>query len=437
MSGRHRMIVSAVSATVAALALLATSPLGAQRASSTGHWVGTWATAVVSSRATGLGGGRAGPPAAPARATPPARAGGAPRPAPFTVNDQTLREIVHVTIGGSQVRVVLTNAFGTEPLTIAAAAIAPRGDGPAIDAAAAKPLAFGGRRDTTIPPGAVMFSDPVELAVPAFADLAVDVYVPGDTANQALTLHGSAFQTSYLSDAGNHAGAASFPVARTTTSWYFLSRVEVLAPPNAGAVVAFGDSITDGTRSTPDANHRWPDVFARRLAARRGARPMAVLNLGIAGNQVLQDGAGVAALTRFDRDVVAQTGATHVIVMEAINDIGRAREAAEPSAADLIAGHEQLIARAHAHGLRIYGATLTPFMGASYSTDTGEAKRQAVNQWIRTSGAYDGVIDFEAVVRDGSSPPKIMPSFDPGDHLHFTDAGYQTMGEAVNLSLFD
>jgi lysophospholipase L1-like esterase len=173
-------------------------------------------------------------------------------------------------------------------------------------------------------------------------------------------------------------------------------------------------------------------VLAKRLAS----RPMAVLNLGIAGNRVLADGTGPSALARFDRDVLAQTGATHVVVMEAINDIGRAREEADPTPADLIAGYQQLIARAHAHGLRIVGATLTPYVGAAYATNVGEAKRQAVNQWIRTGGGFDGVIDFEAVVRDGSTPPQIMPSFDPGDHLHFTDGGYQKMAESVRLDLF-
>jgi lysophospholipase L1-like esterase len=425
----HRRTFVAAGLVGAMLAVAAVLPTSAQQGASD-HWVGTWATAVVSSQQRGFGGGRATTP-------PPGRSGAPARPAPFTVNNQTLREIVHVTLGGSRLRVVFTNAFGTDPVTIGAASVALHGSGPAIDPVTSTPLTFAGRRETTIPAGAVMFSDPAELTVPAFGDVAVDVYVPEDTSDGPLTLHGSAFQTSYLSEAGNHAGEAALPVARTTSSWYFLSRVEVLAPSNAGAVVTFGDSITDGTRSTPDTNHRWPDVFARRLAARGGARPMAVLNLGIAGNQILHDGAGVAALTRFDRDVVAQTGATHVIVLEAINDIGLARENAEPTAADLIAGHQQLIARAHARGLRIFGATLTPFMGAAYSTEVGEAKRQAVNQWIRTSGAYDRVIDFEAVVRDDSTPPRIMPSFDPGDHLHFTDAGYQKMAEVVPLDWFD
>jgi len=207
------------------------------------------------------------------------------------------------------------------------------------------------------------------------------------------------------------------------------------APAGAKAVVTFGDSITDGARSTTDMNARWPDHLARRLAARKGPA-VAVLNAGISGNRVLGDGAGVSALARFDRDVLMQTGVTHVIVMEGINDIGLARANPTPSAADLIAGHMQLIERARARGLKVYGATLTPFEGAAYFTAEGEAKRQALNQWIRTSGAYDGVIDFDQVTRDPAAPTKFLPAYDSGDHLHPGDAGYRAMGEAVDLALF-
>jgi lysophospholipase L1-like esterase len=225
------------------------------------------------------------------------------------------------------------------------------------------------------------------------------------------------------------------PVAGRANAWFLLARVEVMAPANTMALVAFGDSITDGARATADTNSRWPDVLARRLSARRGAG-VAVLNAGISGNRVLGDGAGVSALARFDKDVLLQTGVTHVIVMEGINDIGIARANASPSAEDLIAGHKQLIERAHARGLRIYGATLTPFEGAAYYTAEGEAKRQALNEWIRTSKAYDGVIDFDRVTRDPNAPTKFLPAYDSGDHLHPGDAGYKAMGEAVDLALF-
>jgi lysophospholipase L1-like esterase len=211
--------------------------------------------------------------------------------------------------------------------------------------------------------------------------------------------------------------------------------VEVMAPAGTGAVVTFGDSITDGARSTADTNNRWPDQLARRLAGRKGGG-VAVLNAGISGNRVLGDGAGVSALARFDRDVLMQTGVTHVVVLEGINDIGIARNNPSPTAEDLIAGHKQLIDRAHARGLKIYGATLTPFEGAPYYTPEGEAKRQALNKWIRSSGAYDGVIDFDMITRDPAAPTKFLPAYDSGDHLHPGDAGYKAMGDAVDLALF-
>jgi lysophospholipase L1-like esterase len=218
-------------------------------------------------------------------------------------------------------------------------------------------------------------------------------------------------------------------------AWFLVARVEVVAPENTMAVVTFGDSITDGARSTTDTNSRWPDVLARRLAARKGAA-VAVINAGISGNRVLSDGAGISALARFDKDALMQTGATHVVVMEGINDIGQARSNPSPGAPELIAAHKQLIERAHARGLKVYGATLTPFEGAAYYTPEGETKRQALNEWIRTSGAYDGVIDFDKVTRDPAAPSKMLAAFDSGDHLHPNDAGYKAMGESVDLALF-
>jgi lysophospholipase L1-like esterase len=275
------------------------------------------------------------------------------------------------------------------------------------------------------------------MPVAPVSDLVVDLYLPGELGigPSPVTTHNGASQTSYLSRAGNHVGAASLPVEREFGAWLLLARVEVAATRDTRAVVAFGDSITDGARSTANMNARWPDVLARRLAERRGAR-VAVLNAGISGNRVLGDGAGVSALARFDKDVLMQTGVTHVIVMEGINDIGVARSNPSPSADDLIAGHRQLIARAHARGLKIYGATLTPYEGAAYYSPEGEAKRKALNDWIRTSGEYDGVIDFDAVTRDPAAPGRFAAFADSGDHLHPGDAGYKAMGEAVDLALF-
>lgn len=440
------------------LVLLTAAPALAQtRATDT--WVATWATALVAGGQPGGRGRGAGPApqapaaappaAAPAAQAPPATPPAAPAapagagpgrqggPAPLAMTNQTLRQVVRTSVGGERVRVVLSNVFGTAPIEIGAAHVALRDRDAAIVAGSAKALAFSGNQAGTILPGAVLVSDPVDLRVPALSDLVVDLFLPGQLGGgtSPLTTHTGAGQTNYVSEAGNHSGAASLPVARTATSWFLLARVEVMAPANTLAVVAFGDSITDGARATTDMNARWPDVLARRLAARRGP-PVAVLNAGISGNRVLGDGAGVSALARFDKDVLMQTGVTHVVVMEGINDIGIARANASPGAEDLIAAHKQLIARAHARGLKIYGATLTPFEGAAYYTAEGEAKRQALNEWIRTSKAYDGVIDFDRVTRDPAAPTKFLPLHDSGDHLHPGDAGYKAMGEAVDLALF-
>jgi lysophospholipase L1-like esterase len=392
--------------------------------------VGTWATALV---------GR--PQIVPltvAAPAPGAPAPAAPAPLPAFTN-QTLRQIVRTSIGGERVRVTLSNAFGTAPLDIGAVSVALRDKDSAIVERSAKRLTFSGNASVTIPPGAVVLSDAVDLQVPPLADLAVDVYVPGEFPGPTApyTMHAVANQTNYISTAGNHASTAAIPVMATSPSWFLLARIDVSAAAPVPVVVAFGDSITDGTRSTVNTNNRWPDQLARRLAA-NGARA-AVLNAGISGNRVLSDGApqvGVNALARFDRDVLLQPGVTHVIVMEGTNDIGQARQNPSPSAADLIAAHRQLIERARARGLRIYGATLLPFEGAGYWTREGEAKRAAVNQWIRTSRAYDAVIDFDAVIRDPAAPTKFLSQYDSGDHLHPNDAGYQAMGNAVDLSLF-
>lgn len=436
---------------VCGIALLVSFPAVGQNRSGD-RWVASWATALVA-RAQGQGGfgGRgqaraaqptaqpaapAGTPAAPAVAAPPAGGRGG-FPAPVTISNQTIRQIVRVSVGGDRLRVVLSNAFGTAPIEIGAAHVALRDRDSAIEPSSVKPVTFGGHAAGKILPGATIVSDAIDLSVPAISDLVVDLYLPGElgTGPSPVTTHNGASQTNYLSATGNHSGQSTMTVERTTGAWFLLARVEVAAPAGAGALVAFGDSITDGARSTADMNSRWPDYLARRLAARRGSA-MGVLNAGISGNQVLGDGAGVSALARFDRDVLMQTGVTHVIIMEGINDIGIARANPTPSAADLIAGHKQLIERARARGLKVYGATLTPFEGAAYYTAEGEAKRQALNQWIRTSGAYDGVIDFDEVTRDPAAPTRFLPAYDSGDHLHPGDAGYKAMGEAIDLRLF-
>ena len=420
-----------VSAAVALL-LVISDQLRAQNASAGEHWVGTWATAEV---------GRPQTPPVVAAALAPGQATAAPpsAPAPFLhFNNQTLRQIVRVSLGGNRLRMVLSNRFGTAPLTIAAAHVALRQSEAAIVSQSDRSLLFSGRPTITIPSGAVVYSDPVDLTVPAQADLAIDVYLPGETNTPSpLTMHAGALQTSFVSQTGNHTGAPTLPVVATTTSWFLISRVEVMAPESVGAIVAFGDSITDGSRSTVDTNNRWPDHLARRLV-QAGTR-MAVLNAGIGGNRVLTEGAynaGINALARFEANVLGQAGATHVIVLEGINDIGNARQNPTPTAEDLIAGHRQLIERAHTRGLKIFGATLTPFEGAAYFTKEGEAKRQAINQWIRTGKAYDGFVDFDQATRDPANPGRFLPQYDSGDHLHPNDAGYQAMGNAIDLAVF-
>ena len=447
------------------LFLAATVPLLGQ-ARPSDHWVAAWGTAVVAAPAQPVGGaapgqpdgrGRGGPapaPAVPAGApavptgAPPAAApqgrgagpGGPPNAGPPPVrsfNSQTVRLIVRPTLGGGRLRITLSNAFGTAPLVVGGAQVAIRGKESAVDTKTARTLKFSGSAATTIPPAAVIISDPVDLTFVAGTDLAVDLYVPSDTAasGSPLTMHTGAMQTSYVSGTGNFVGSDPFPVAATTASWFLLARVEVVAPSATGVIVAFGDSITDGTRSTPNTNNRWPDLLAKRIA-QAGSQKLAVVNAGIAGNRVLLDGAGPSALARFDRDVIAQPGVTHVIVLEGINDIGQGRSNPLPSVPDLIAGHRQLIVRAHARGLKIFGATLTPYEGAAYATPEGEAKRAALNEWIRTSKEYDGVIDFDAATRDPNQPTRFLAAYNSGDNLHPNDAGYKAMADAIDLSLF-
>jgi lysophospholipase L1-like esterase len=451
-----KFVRSSAAAAILLGAALMYSPLAAQSRPSE-HWVATWATAPIArvpAAQIAAGAGRAAPAAAAATATATAapnqpaaaagqapaaagRGGVAPRP-PFYPNNQTLRQIAHVSLGGNRIRVVLSNIFGTTPLQIGAAHVAIRERGSSVVPGTDRPLTFSGASVATVPANAVLVSDPVSLSVPNFADLAIDLYVPNDTAAGTVSVHPAAFTTNYVVP-GNHAGDADWSSATTNTSWYYLDHIEVAAPEKTPVVVMMGDSITDGTASTIDANHRWGDVLTHRLLQEKGGRPIAVVNAGIAANRVLSQvggNAGNNALARFEHDVLMRPGVQFVTVLEAINDIGQARQNAQPSAEDLIGGHRQMIARAHMLGIKMLGATLTPYEGAAYYSDLGEQKREAVNQWIRTSHEYDGVIDFEAAVRDPQHPTKFLPQFDSGDHLHPSDAGYEAMGNAINVALF-
>lgn len=381
------------------------------------HWVGTWAAAPQQPRAAG-----------------------APGPAGITsLRDQTLRMIVRTSIGGSRVRVELSNAFGTAPLTLGPAHIALREKESAIVTGSDRALTFNGRATAWIPPGAHLLSDPVALDVPPVSDLAISVYVPAETAPQ--TMHAIGLHTTYISKAGDFTAAPGLTEPATSQSWYWITGVDVLAPARAAALVTFGDSITDGTTSTPDADKSWPSQLAKRLAANPATANIAVLNEGISGNRLLRDNAGPSALARFDRDVLARPGVRWVTLLEGINDIGRglgpnpaAGEAV--TADDVIGAMRQLIERAHSHGIRVIGCTLTPYGGAAYYSDAGEQIRQAVNRWILTGGAFDAVVDFDVVTRDAEHPLQIRPPFNIRDHLHPNDDGYKAMADAIDVGLF-
>jgi lysophospholipase L1-like esterase len=399
------------------------------------HWVGTWATSPVAA----------------------ANADGK-----FGAVDTTYREIVRISLAGPLTRVVLSNEFGTEPLTIGAvhaALSAGHGD---VALSSANALTFNGSPTITIPAGGTAASDPAALALTPFADVAVSIFVPAQTITTA-TLHSFANQTSYAVH-GNLVGAASLtspgtvqnavtlPATGTAAdpaavappekiySWPFLKGVDVYVGPKFASAVMFGDSITDGALSTRDANARWPDLLAHRLHDNKATENLGVLNEGIGGNRVLHDGTGPRALDRFDRDVLNQAGVRYVVLMEGINDIGHAADPVKPydvvSADDIIAGLKQMTARAHAKGIHVIGATLTPYAGAKYASPAGDTMRQAVNQWIRTAKDLDGVIDFEKATRDPANPAVFNPVADSGDHLHPKDAGYRMMADSIDLKLF-
>jgi lysophospholipase L1-like esterase len=357
---------------------------------------------------------------------------------PHQLWDQTVRQVARVSIGGSRVRILLSNAYGTHPLKIGSADIALSRKDASIVPGSDRVLTFGGKTSVVIPPGAPMLSDPVDLDVAALSHLAVSLYLPDPTA--PASFHWDARQTAYVG-AGNQTAATSLKVDSTLTTRVFLAAIQVEAAPGTRTVVALGDSITDGDGATMDADARWPDFLAQRLAP----RDVAVLNAGISGGRMLRDKMGVNALARFQRDVLAQPGICAVIVLMGINDIAwkdtpLALSDESTTAQDLIAGYQQLIARAHARGVRIIGATLTPFEGAledtpmrDYYSAGKERIRQQVNDWIRHSGAFDAVIDFDTILRDPAHPTRLLPAYDSGDHLHPGDVGNRVMAEAIDL----
>jgi lysophospholipase L1-like esterase len=346
----------------------------------------------------------------------------------------TLREVVHVSIGGETARVRFSNLYGTDPLVIGAAQIAQTLKGEAVVPGSGKPLTFHGQPSVSIPAGALAVSDAVPFKFAPLTDLTVSFYLPSPSG--PVTEHQLGNATSYHAP-GNVVANETLETPSTLTSWEYLNGIDTLASGDVGAVITIGDSITDGAKSTVDTNQRWPDELARRLQADPKYRHLAVLNEAISGNKILLDGAGPNVLARFDRDVIAQSGAKYLLILEGINDIGRLHTVPEgATAADLIFALDQMIQRAHAHSIAVIGCTLTPYHGAGYYTENGEAIRKAVNDWIRTSGAFDGVVDFEAAVRDPNHPDTFLPADDPGDHLHPNDAGYKVMGDSIDLKLF-
>ncbi|MFB7866286.1 SGNH/GDSL hydrolase family protein [Streptomyces sp. NPDC056069] len=404
-------------ATVPATAATADSATAGRSATAAGAWHGAWAAS----------------PQAPA--------------APFGPNwsqqgfaDQTVRQIVRVTAGGTRARIELTNRYGTTPLRVTGATVARTAGGGAVEPGSVRALTFGGRGAVTVPAGGTLLSDGVPFRTKALESVTVTLYLAGPTG--PATFHHMASATSYRASGDHRADASGAAFTETGTSWYYLSGVEVSGGPRTArrdGIVAFGDSITDGVGSTADADNRYPDELAERLAAT--GRPRAVLNHGIGGNQVVNDTtwAGEAGVVRFRKDVLTEKGVGTVILLEGINDIGGSTPAfpggptPEVSVNRLVEGHRALIRQAHAHGLKVVGATLTPIKGSFYDTPENEAKREAFNAWVRTSGAYDAVVDLDRAVADPADPDRILPAYDSGDHLHPGDAGYRAMAEALDL----
>jgi len=386
-------------------------------------WTGSWSAAPMA------------PPAPKASATAEVK--------PVDAADgTTYRDIVHLSLGGSELRLKISNEFGTTSLTLGSVHVALSAGSPAgkdaIQPASDHAVHFGGLESVTIPAGAMIVSDPVPMPVAAFADLAVSLFVPTQT-ETGITYHALGVSSNYIAT-GNTVTAATLDGAKKVASWYLLKGVDVDAGPDAAAVVTLGDSITDGAHATVDANTRWPNVLAARLQANKATAHIGVLDEGISGNRLLHDGTGPDALSRIDRDVLSQSGVKYLIILLGINDIGTTsvpRKPGEAITADqLMWALQQIVTRAHARGIKVYGATLTPYGGAKYQDDSGMKMHAAVNKFIRTSGVFDGVIDFEKMMHDPTDNKVFLAPYDSGDHLHPGDAGYKAMGDFIDLKLF-
>ncbi len=404
------------------------------------HWIATWGTAQQLYRASAGRGPQAAPPPPPAataapapRPTGPARRFPVP-PALAGLHDQTVRMVARVSTGGKTVRIRLSSALGGPTVAIGAAHIAlPKGESK-IDAATDHALTFSGQPTATLYAGATLVTDPVSMDLKPLSDVAVSLYLPGDTA--APTSHLFGLHTTSISKQGDFTGKSEIPDAETRESYYWLAGIDVLAPPNAGTLVTFGDSITDGDQSTHGTNGSWPSLLAARLQANKATAGVSVVNAGISGNRVLGDNG--SALARFEHDVLSQPGIRWITLLEGINDItGGSRNGAKTITAEaLIAAYRQIINAAHERGIQVFGCTLTPYGGSNVYNDYGESVRTAVNDWIRKPGSFDGVIDFDKATRDAQDPRRFRPEADSPDFLHPANPGYKLMADAVNLTLF-
>jgi lysophospholipase L1-like esterase len=418
---------------VSTLAALSFAPLRCP-AQTDRHWVATWGTA------QDMAPTKPAVPNVPASVKRPDFSGNRniPRPVPPTdVQDTTVRMTVKLGVGGPKLRVELSNAFGKAPVQVGGAHIARKGTGSSIVPGTDHTLSFAGKPAVTIPAGSVITSDDVDFAVPDSALVSVSLYIKkseGVATNHALALH-----TTYMAP-GDLAAAPDLPASATTnTNYLWLSGIDVLAPRDRFAVVALGDSITDGFKTTVDTDRAWPTVLQDRLLSAPGAPRASVINVGISGNQVLGDGAGVSALARFDRDVLGRPGVRWIVLLEGINDInihGQVDTAGALTADDLIAGYKQILSRAHLHNIKVMGATLTPEEGVWLAGPIGEATRTRVNDWIRTPGNFDAIVDFDALLRTPGHEAKLMENLNPGDHIHPNDAGNRLMADKFSLSAF-
>jgi len=406
------------------------------------HWVATWATAQQLYRAGGGGRGAPVAPAAPLPQTPPPPVQGPQRrfpvPPPLqNLNNQTIRMMARTSIGGRTVRVRLSSALGSPEVELGAAHIAIRARDSAIVPGTDRPLTFGGNRAATIYAGETLLSDPVKLDLPPLTEVAVSLYLPGETG--VPTSHTFALHTTYISKEGDFTGQPEIADPATTReSYYWLAGIDVLAPAGAGALVTFGDSITDGDQSTHETDGMWPAVLAARLQSNKATSHVAVVNAGISGNRVLgNNGSGLA---RLYHDALSQPGIRWMTILEGINDItGGSRDlpgAKKITAEALIAAYRQMIDAAHMYGVKVIGCTLTPYAGSNVYTAYGEQVRETVNQWIRTGGAFDAVVDFEAATRDPKDPRRYRAEADSPDMLHPANPGYKLMGDAVDLKIF-